>query len=85
MHAFVPADDPVAADRLLTRIENAVGQLAHYPALGRPGRVEGTRELVVAGTPYIVPYRVAGNILEILRVHHGARRWPTKALKRKPS
>jgi toxin ParE1/3/4 len=76
IHAYVLADDPRAADRLIARIEEAVGQIAHYPALGRAGRVEGTRELVISGTPYIVPYRVRGEVLEILRVHHGARRWP---------
>jgi toxin ParE1/3/4 len=50
--------------------------LADNPHMGRPGRVPGTRELVVTRTPYIVPYRVRGDTLEILRVYHGARRWP---------
>jgi toxin ParE1/3/4 len=48
------------------------------PGLGRPGRVEGTRELVVANTPYLVSYRVRNNVVEILRVFHGARKWPQK-------
>ena len=52
--------------------------LAQHPALGRPGRVEGTRELVVPDTPYLVPYRVRGHAVEILRVFHGARKWPKK-------
>ena len=47
-------------------------------ALGRPGRVEGTRELVVPDTPYLVPYRGRGHAVEILRVFHGARKWPKK-------
>jgi toxin ParE1/3/4 len=47
--------------------------LAHR---GRPGRWPGTRELIIPGTPYIVPYRVKGPVVEILRVFHGARRWP---------
>jgi len=55
-----------------------VGLLKKNPALGRAGRVAGTRELVVAGTPYVVPYRVRGEAVEILRVFHAARRWPEK-------
>jgi toxin ParE1/3/4 len=34
--------------------------------------------LVVANTPYLVPYRVRNNVIEILRVFHGARKWPQK-------
>ena len=44
--------------------------------MGRPGRVPGTRELVIAQTPYVVPYLVQGAAIQILRVYHGARRWP---------
>ena len=46
--------------------------------IGRPGRVEGTRELVVAGTPYIVPYRVKAEIVQIITVLHSAQRWPDR-------
>ena len=56
----------------------AAARLLDNPALGRPGRVPGTRELVVAGTPYILPYRVQGEIIQILHVLHGARRWPER-------
>ena len=52
--------------------------LKEHPAVGRPGRVAGTRELLVTGTPYILPYRVAGDVLEVLRVLHSARRWPKR-------
>jgi toxin ParE1/3/4 len=58
------------------RIQNAVRLLAEMPRRGRPGRWPGTRELIVPRTSYIVPYRVAGDHIEILRVFHGARRWP---------
>ena len=53
---------------------------ADNPALGHPGRLPGTRELVVSGTPYIVPYRVSGRPerVEILRVFHAARRLPER-------
>ena len=44
--------------------------------MGRPGRIPGTRELVIPKTPFIVPYRLQRNVIQILRVYHGARRWP---------
>ena len=72
-----PEDNPAAARRVALRIvETVEQQLPDNPHLGRPGRVPGTRELVIPRTPYIVPYRVHRNALEILRVYHGARRWP---------
>ncbi len=76
--AFIALDNPAAAARLVDTIARSVELLAQHPGLGRPGRVEGTRELVVANTPYLVPYRVRNNVVEILRVFHGARKWPQK-------
>jgi len=57
-------------------IREAVERLADFPHRGRPGRLEGTRELVVAGTPYLVVYRTKGTSLRILRLLHGAQDWP---------
>jgi toxin ParE1/3/4 len=74
---YIAEDNPAAAGRLVQRITRAVDLLAKNPAMGRPGRVSGTRELVVADTLYIVPYRVRANAVEILRVFHAARKWPT--------
>ncbi len=74
---YIAEDNPAAAGRLVQRIFRAVDLLAKNPSMGRPGRVSGTRELVVADTPYIVPYRVRANAVEILRVFHAARKWPT--------
>ena len=74
---YIAEDNPGAAQRVALRIVEAVEQqLPDNPNLGRPGRVPGTRELVIPRTPYIVPYRVHGKALEVLRVYHGARRWP---------
>jgi plasmid stabilization system protein ParE len=73
---FIAGDDPDAARRVVGRIRNAVARLKSHPSLGRPGRVPGTRELVVSGTPYIIPYRVRRQSVEVLRIFHGARRWP---------
>jgi toxin ParE1/3/4 len=62
------------------RIHRAVSQLSENPALGRPGRIHSTRELVVQKTRYIIPYRVRPrlNRIEILRVFHAARKLPQR-------
>lgn len=76
VRAYVAQDNPTAAQKLGLRLEQATTLLLTQPGLGRPGRVHGTRELVVSGTPYLIPYRVRGQRIEILRVFHTARRWP---------
>ncbi len=76
VRTFVSQDNAAAARRLASRIIQAIESLAENPAVGRQGRVTGTRELVVPHTPFIVPYRVRFSRLEILRIYHGARRWP---------
>ena len=76
--SFIAADDSVAARLVVGRVLEAVAQLAEQPGLGRPGRVHGTRELVVSKTRYIVPYRVRGDTVEILRVFHTSRRLPER-------
>ena len=73
---FIARDNPVAAKRIVVGPVASVDALRDHPNLGRPGRLTGTRELVVSGTPYVVPYRVLGDDVEILAVFHGARRWP---------
>jgi toxin ParE1/3/4 len=73
---FIARDNPAAAERIAVSLVASVDKLRDHPNLGRPGRLMGTRELVVAGSPYVVPYRVRGDEVEILAVFHGARRWP---------
>ncbi len=73
---YIARDNPQAAARTVARISSSVDRRANFHASGRPGRVPGTRELVVTGTPYIIPYRVRGQTVEILRVFHAARKWP---------
>lgn len=75
---YLAADNPAAADRIVIAIAEAVAHLPRDPSLGRPGRVAGTRELVVTGTANIIPYRVRRETVEILRVFHAARRWPER-------
>jgi addiction module RelE/StbE family toxin len=76
--SYIAADDPGAARLVVARVLEAVATLESQPALGRPGRVPGTRELVVRKTRYVVPYRVRGDVIEILRVFHTSRRLPEK-------
>jgi len=78
LRAHIAQENPTAAEHVGVRIERAVSLLAAQPGMGRPGRIPGTRELVVSGTPYIVPYRVRGQKVEILRVFHTARKWPSR-------
>jgi len=73
---YIAQDNQTAAYGVHETILRQVGRLAEHPRIGRPGRVKGTRELVVSGTPYIVAYRVAGQDVTILRVLHGAQQWP---------
>ena len=75
---YIAVDNPAAAGRVVQKILRAVELLKKNPAMGRAGRVAGTRELVVAKTPYIIPYRVRGDAVEILRVFHAARKWPVR-------
>jgi toxin ParE1/3/4 len=76
--AYIATDDAVAARLVVKRVLDAASSLAKQPGLGRPGRVPGTRELVVAKTRYIVPYRVRGETVETLRVFHTSRRLPDR-------
>ncbi|MGH6900390.1 MAG: type II toxin-antitoxin system RelE/ParE family toxin [Geminicoccaceae bacterium] len=73
---FVARDQPAAAIAIAARIRRSVDSLSNLPGRGRPGRVPETRELVVPRTPYIVPYAVRDDTIEILAVLHSARRWP---------
>lgn len=73
---YILEDNRRAAAAVLDRIEEAVSRLSEHPGIGRPGRVEDTRELVIADLPYIVPYQAQADRVFILRVLHAARKWP---------
>ena len=73
---YVPTENPEAPYRLHDEIQRQTTMLAAHPELGRLGRLPGTRELVITGTPYIAAYRVLGEAVTILRLLHGVRRWP---------
>lgn len=73
---YIALDDPQAAYNVTETIRHSVLSLADFPQMGRTGRIAGTRELVIAGLPYFIPYRVRGNRVEILDVIHTSRRFP---------
>ena len=76
--ADITADDPAAADRLNERLLALIETtLITQPQMGRPGRVSGTRELIVHPR-YVLAYRVRGEVLELLAFRHSARRWPDR-------
>ena len=66
---------PHLAEKTVRGIYERVLSLKRWPDRGRPGHMEGTRELVLAPLPYIVVYRIRGECVEILHIHHGAQSW----------
>ncbi|HVY35392.1 MAG TPA: type II toxin-antitoxin system RelE/ParE family toxin [Caulobacteraceae bacterium] len=73
---YIAQDSVAAADKVDDAIKSKSLQLIDFPESGRPGRVKGTRELVVTGLPYVIVYAIRGDVVRILRVLHGAQQWP---------
>lgn len=73
---YIAQDNPMAAVSQGDRIAEQIEILQQHPQMGRPGRKQGTRELVISRTPFIVVYRVKAKRIELLRVLHGAQQWP---------
>jgi len=73
---YIRAQNPNAANRVAHSIYGSVTSLESFPHRGRPGRIDGTRELVLVPLPFIVVYRVTSKLVEIVRVLHGSQRWP---------
>ena len=78
IRSYTARDHPQAARGVAARILEGVDLLAGHPHIGRPGRVIGTRELVVSGTPYVIPYRVKEDRLELIAVCHGKQKGPER-------
>jgi toxin ParE1/3/4 len=78
LRAYIEKDSEQNAALVASRILKAVDLLQTQPEMGRPGRVLGTRELVVPATPYIIPYRIRRERLELIAVFHGRQKWPAK-------
>ena len=84
-HAVVMADraadarrrlEPITPDRVVQALYEGVGKLRTYPDSGRPGREQGTRELVYPNLPYLAVYDVRDDVVRILTILHGRQRWP---------
>jgi toxin ParE1/3/4 len=73
---YIAQENPPAARQIVATIFEQVNALSMQPALGRPGRVVGTRELVISNTHYLVPYRIKNNRVEIFRVFHTSQKPP---------
>ena len=75
LREYIEKDSEQSAALVSQRILKAIELLQNHPEMGRPGRVLGTRELVVPGTPYIIPYRLRHGRLELIAVFHGRQKW----------
>ena len=75
-YAYIAEDNPQSAKAVIERIEQGIKTLCAHPHIGRPGRLEGTRELVIARTPYIVVYRPHKSFLWILSILHTSKKYP---------
>lgn len=75
---YLAEKNPRAAHNMLQTIHSSINLLLEQPGIGRPGRVPGTRELVIPSYPYLIPYRVRGDVVEVLRVFHTSRKPPEK-------
>lgn len=76
LFAYIAADNPFAAERVIERILVALDRLRDHPRLGHEGRVAGTHEMVVKRTPYIAVYRAEPDEIVIVRIRHASRAWP---------
>ena len=76
--SYLAKDDPEAAEKMFWHIWNSVEALSEHPEKGRPGRIFKTRELVIQGYPFIVPYRIRGDEVQVIRVFHTSQKLPEK-------
>ena len=77
LREYIEFDSEQNAALVAGRILRPVDLLPEPPSLGRPGRLPGTRELLIPDTPFVIPYRIKGDRLDLLAVFHGHRQWPS--------
>ena len=73
---YIAQESPKSAYEVLIKIKGAADNLSYNPEIGRVGRVSGTRELVITGIPYILPYVITEKNIQIIAVMHTSRKWP---------
>ena len=76
IHDYLARDAPATAVQVSERIYDSIYSLADFPRRGRPGRMPDTRELPVSRLPYIIVYEIQHDSVVVLRIIHGAMRWP---------
>ncbi|MEX0693259.1 MAG: type II toxin-antitoxin system RelE/ParE family toxin [Rhodospirillales bacterium] len=76
LHSYIADRDPAAALQTARLLRAQAEALTTHPQMGRAGRIDGTRELVVAGLPFIIAYRVTDTTIDVLAIRHGRRDWP---------
>jgi toxin ParE1/3/4 len=76
--ARIAQEDAERAAAVYARIDQATAHLRNHPAMGRPGRIPGTRELVIPRTPFVAIYVVERGVVRIISLHHTAQEWPTE-------
>ena len=67
---------PERAAQLVRSLYDAPATLLTFPNRGRPGKKEGTRELVLAPLPWILVYTARDQAVYVVRILHGAQQWP---------
>jgi addiction module RelE/StbE family toxin len=78
IEAYIARDKPEAAARVVAKIVDSAFRLEQFPNMGHTGRIAGSRELIVPNLPYIVAYRVVGDVIDISSIVHTSRKWPEK-------
>lgn len=78
IETYISEDSPAVAVDVIVKIIKAVLLLREQQGIGRAGRVPGTKELIIPNLPYIIPYRVKDEAVQVLRVYHVSRKWPNR-------
>lgn len=79
IEAYLAEKNPIAAiEQILSILDQVEELLPVYPEIGPEGRIASTRERVIVGTKFIAIYQVTGETLDILRILHSARKWPSE-------
>lgn len=76
IHEYIARDNPAAARRVITALQQQAQTLTQHPQIGKPGQVEGTREQAHGRYPYIIAYRIQSDEIQILGIVHSSRKWP---------
>jgi toxin ParE1/3/4 len=72
---YLHHQNPQIAQQTVRRLYAEIRELSRFPSRGRPGREPGTREFILSGLPYVIIFRTADQVVEILRIYHGSQNW----------